>query len=220
MNLVEFLQDLSLKGVKLWCDGEKLRTGGSQAVLTSDIIAQLKQYKTQILQLLQEQPDILQVYPLSYGQKGLRFLWELASQNYTYNLSFAVRIYSQVDLAILQQAFEVLKTRHPMLQSTFPKVGQEIVRQVHQNQPLDFLEIDASSWNEDELYTNVLQTHRYPFDLETKPVMRIRWFSHSEKDHILLLTIHHIAWDGWSMSAIVKELPEIYQLELPVSYQL
>ena len=187
MNLVGFLQDISLKGVKLWCDGEKLRTGGSQGVLTPDMIAQLKQYKTQILQLLQEQPDILRVYPLSYGQRGLRFLWELAPQSYTYNLSFAVRIYSHLELAILQQTFEVLKNRHPMLRSTFPKFGQEIVRQVHQNQPLDFLEIDASSWNEDELYTKVLESHRLPFALETKPVMRIRWFTGSEKDHILLL---------------------------------
>lgn len=213
MNLVGFLQDISLKGVKLWCDGEKLRTGGSQGVLTPDMIAQLKQYKTQILQLLQEQPDILRVYPLSYGQRGLRFLWELAPQSYTYNLSFAVRIYSHLELAILQQTFEVLKNRHPMLRSTFPKFGQEIVRQVHQNQPLDFLEIDASSWNEDELYTKVLESHRLPFALETKPVMRIRWFTGSEKNHILLLTIHHIAWDGWSMSSIVKEIPEIYEAQ-------
>ena len=63
MNLVGFLQDISLKGVKLWCDGEKLRTGGSQGVLTPDMIAQLKQYKTQILQLLQYQ--LMQ--PLIYG---------------------------------------------------------------------------------------------------------------------------------------------------------
>ena len=213
MNLVEFLQDLSLKGVKLWCAGDKLRTGGSQEVLTPDVIAQLKQYKTKIVQLLREQPDLLQVYPLSYGQRGLRFLWELAPQSYTYNLSFAVRIYSPVDLAILQQTFEGLRHRHPMLQSTFPKLGQDMVRQVHHNQSLDFLEIDASSWNEDELYANVLQTHRQPFDLETKPVMRIRWFSHSPQDSILLLTIHHIAWDGWSMSSIVKELPEIYEAQ-------
>lgn len=213
MNLVEFLQDISLKGVKLWCDGEKLRTGGSQEVLTPDIIAQLKQYKSEILQLLQEQPDILQVYPLSYGQTGLRFLWEVAPQSYTYNLSFAIRIYSQVDLAIWQQVFEVLKTRHPMLRTTFPKLGQELVQKVHQNQQLDFLEIDASSWSEDELYTNVLQAHRHPFNLETKPVMRVRWFSHSQQDHILLLTIHHIAWDGWSMSSIIKEIPEIYKAQ-------
>ncbi|NEO38505.1 MAG: amino acid adenylation domain-containing protein [Moorea sp. SIOASIH] len=213
MNLVEFLQDISLKGVKLWCDGEKLRTGGSQEVLTPDVIAQLKQHKTEILQLLHEQPDILQVYPLSYGQTGLRFLWELAPQSYTYNLSFALRIYSQVDLAILQQTFEVLRTRHPMLRSTFPKLGQELVQQVHQNQSLDFLEIDASSWSEDELQAKVVEAHRHPFDLETQPVMRIRWFSHSERDHILLLTIHHIAWDGWSMSSILKELPEIYQAQ-------
>ncbi|NER93306.1 MAG: amino acid adenylation domain-containing protein [Symploca sp. SIO1B1] len=213
MNVVEFLQNLAFKGVRLWLDGENLRTGGSQEILTPDAITQLKQHKTEILQLLQEQPDLLQVYPLSYGQKGLRFLWELAPQSYTYNLSFAMRIYFPVNPVSWQQVFEELRARHSMLRSTFPKLGQELVQRVHQNQQLDFLEIDASSWSEDELYAKVIEAHRHPFDLATKPVMRIRWFSHSEQDHILLLTIHHIAWDGWSVNLIIKELPKIYQAQ-------
>ncbi|NEO48681.1 MAG: non-ribosomal peptide synthetase, partial [Moorea sp. SIO4A3] len=211
MKLVDFLQNLSLKGIRLWSDGEKLKTEGSQEILTPDIISKLKQHKTEILQLLQEQPDIWQVYPLSYGQKGLRFLWELEPHSYTYNVSFAVRIYYQVNLATWQETFEVLRKRHPMLRTTFPKLGQEFIQQIHENQQLDFLEIDASAWSEDELYTNVLKAHRYPFNLETQPVMRVRWFSVSAQDHIMLLTIHHIGLDGWSLNLITKELPEIYQ---------
>lgn len=151
MNLVEFLQDLSLKGVKLWRDGEKLRTGGSQEVLTTDIIAQLKQYKSEILELLRENPDISQVYPLSYGQKGLWFLWQLSPQSHNYNVSFSVRIYSKVDTTTWQKVFQALRERHPLLRSTFPKLGEQPIQQLHQHQELDFLEIDASSWSEEEL---------------------------------------------------------------------
>ncbi|NEP88100.1 MAG: amino acid adenylation domain-containing protein [Okeania sp. SIO2C2] len=213
MNLIEFLQDLSLKGVKLWVDEGKLRTGGSQEVLTTDVIAQLKQYKSEILQLLRENPDVSQVYPLSYGQKGLWFLWQLAPQSHNYNVSFSVRIYSKVDITIWQKVFQSLRKRHPLLRSTFPKLGEQPVQQLHQHQKLDFLQIDASSWSEEELHKKVLEAHRHPFNLETEPVMRVRWFTYSEANHIMLVTIHHMALDGWSCNLIVKELRELYQAQ-------
>ncbi|NER91290.1 non-ribosomal peptide synthetase [Moorena sp. SIO3A2] len=214
MNLIEFLQDLSIKGLKLWTDGGKLKTGGSQEVLTTDVIAQLKQYKSEILQLLKENPDRFQVHPLSYGQKGLWFLWQLSPQNHNYNVSFSVRIYSKVDITIWQQVFQALRERHPLLRSTFPKLGEQPIQQLHQHQALDLLQIDASSWSEEELNKKVVAAHRHPFNLETEPVMRVRWFTCSEQDHIMLLTIHHIALDGWSCDLITKELPQLYQAQL------
>ncbi|NEO47068.1 MAG: amino acid adenylation domain-containing protein, partial [Moorea sp. SIO4A3] len=214
MNLIKLLQDLSLKGVKLWTDEGKLRTGGSQEVLTTDVIAQLKQYKSEILQLLRENPDICQVYPLSYGQKGLWFLWQLSPQGYNYNFSFSFRIYSKVDITIWQQVFQALSERHPLLRSTFPNLGEQPIQQLHQHQKLDFLQIDASSWSEEELHKKVVAAHRHPFNLETEPVMRVRWFTCSEQNHIMLLTIHHIALDGWSCDLITKELPQLYQAQL------
>ena len=214
MNLIQLLQDLSLKGVRVWNDGGKLRTGGSQEVLTTDVMAELEQYKSEILQLLNENPDISQVHPLSYGQKGLWFLWQLSPQGHNYNVSFSVRIYSKVDITIWQQVFQALRERHPLLRSTFPKLGEQPIQQLHQHQELDFLQIDASSWSEEELNKKVVAAHRHPFNLETEPVMRVRWFTCSEQDHIMLLTIHHIALDGWSWNLIAKELPQLYQDKL------
>ena len=213
MNLIEFLQDLSLKGVKLWSDGGKLRTGGSQEVLTTDSVAQLKQYKSEILHLLKENPDICKVHPLSYVQKGLWFLWMLSPQNHNYNLSFSLRIYSLVDITIWKQVFQALRERHPLLRSTFPNLGEQPVQQLHQHQELDFLQIDASSWSEEELYQKAVEAHRHPFNLETESVMRVRWFTCSEANHIMLMTIHHIALDGWSYNLIAKELLQLYQAE-------
>ena len=214
MNLIQFVQDLSLKGVKLWSDEGKLRTGGSQEVLTTDVMAELEQYKSEILHLLNKNPDIAQVHPLSYGQKDLWFLWQLSPQSHNYNVSFSVRIYSKVDLTIWQQVFQALRERHPLLRSTFPKLGQQPIQQLHQHQDLDFLQIDASSWSEEELNKKVVAAHRYPFNLETEPVMRVRWFTCSEQDHIMLLTIHHIALDGWSCNLVATELPQLYQAQL------
>ncbi|WP_293066656.1 MULTISPECIES: non-ribosomal peptide synthetase [unclassified Moorena] len=214
MNLIIFLQYLDQKGVKLWNDGGKLRTEGSQEVLTTDVMAELEQYKSEILKLLRENPDISQVHPLSYGQKYLWFLWQLSPQGHNYNVSFSVRIYSKVDLTIWQQVFQTLRERHPLLRSTFLKLGQQPIQQLHQHQELDFLQIDASSWSEEELNKKVVEAHRHPFNLETEPVMRVRWFTCSEQDHIMLLTIHHIALDGWSWNLIAKELPQLYQAQL------
>ena len=177
-------------------------------------MAELEQYKLEILQLLNENPDISQVHPLSYGQKDLWFLWQLSPQSHNYNVSFSVRIYSKVDLTIWQKTFDALGERHSLLRSTFPKLSEQPVQQIHQHQELDFLQIDASSWSEEELYKKVVEAHRHPFNLETEPVMRVRWFTCSEANHIMLLTIHHIALDGWSRNLIATELPQLYQAKL------
>ncbi|NET54733.1 MAG: hypothetical protein F6K47_00530 [Symploca sp. SIO2E6] len=214
MSLVEFLQDLVIKRWEFWIEDEQVCFRAPELESTAVILTQLKQRKAQILELLQEQSEILEVYPLSYGAKGLWFLWQLAPQSYNYNVSVALRIYSQVDIRSWQQAFQSLKQRHPMLRSTFPKVGEQPIQQVHQNQPLDFLQIDAATWSEDQLHEKVQEAHQHPFDITTEPVMRVRWFTRSEQDHIMLVTIQHIAWDGWSRNLIVKELPQLYQAQV------
>ncbi|NEO70811.1 non-ribosomal peptide synthetase, partial [Moorena sp. SIO3H5] len=213
MNLLEFLQDLVIKGWKLWNEGNRLRYCAPNEESTALVLAQLKQHKAEILQLLRVRPDILNVSPLSYGQKSLLFLWQLAPLSHAYNRSFPARIYSVVDIPAMEKALRVLRERHPILRTTFPKLRSEPIQQVHDNQELDFLLLDASSWSEDELKAKVVEAHQLPFDLERGPVMRVRWFTRSNFEHILLLTIHHIACDGWSIDLLIQELEKLYQAE-------
>jgi hypothetical protein len=140
-------------------------------------------------------------------------LWQLALNSYAYNVSFATRVLSQTNVIVWRQAFETLKERHPILRSTFPKQGKKPIQQVHQNQELDFLQIDAATWGEDKLYKRVLEAHQQPFDLEQGPVIRVRWFTRSEQEHIMLLTAHHITCDGCSIEIIAGELLKIYQAQ-------
>ncbi|NEQ64891.1 MAG: amino acid adenylation domain-containing protein [Symploca sp. SIO2D2] len=213
MNLVNFLQELSLKGWQLWTEGERLRYRAPEEKITSSVLAQLKQHKAQILQLLCDHPDVLNVYPLSYGQQALYFLWRLAPESYAYNAAFAFRISSMVDISAMKKAFEALIERHPILRTTFPQRGGEPICQVHQNQELDFWQIDASGWNEDELKAKLIEGHQQHFDLEREPVMRVRWFTLSNQEHVLSLTLHHIACDGWSVDLLLQELPQLYQAQ-------
>ncbi|NEO77839.1 condensation domain-containing protein, partial [Moorena sp. SIO4G3] len=221
MNIVEFLQNLKIKGWQLWSNGEKIGYRAPNEGSTKLVLSQIKQHKTEILQLLKTQPDILEVYPLSYSQQAMWFLWQLAPESCVYNISFTLRIASLVNVRDWRQAFQGLKERHPMLSSTFPKLGQKPIQQVHKHQELDFLQVDAATWSKDELDRRLVEAHQHPFDIERSPVIRIRWFTCSDQEHILLLTIHHIAADGWSLDLIFKELPVLYQaqkasVELPL----
>ncbi|AOX02680.1 hypothetical protein BJP34_27455 [Moorena producens PAL-8-15-08-1] len=213
MNLVEFLQELSCQGVKFWIEGEKLRSGGFQDVVTPTVIAKLKQHKAEIIQLLRDRPDILNVHPLSYGQKALWFLWEFEPLSAAYNQVFSTRICDYIDLKKLRSAFEELLERHPGLRSTFPKLGAQPIQQVHQDKKVDFQLLDARAMSEAELYSSVIRESQRPFDLEKQPVIGIRLFTISQQEHILLLTIHHIATDGWSLDIILHELPKLYQAQ-------
>ena len=213
MNLVEFLQDLIIKDWKFWIDGDRLSYRAPKQESISEVLTQLKQQKSEIIQLLRQRPDIFNVHPLSHGQKALWFLWQLAPQSSAYNQVFSTRICSELNIINLRLAFEKLIERHSCLQSTFPKLGEEPIQQIHQNLEVDFQQIDASIWSETELYSRVSHESQYPFDLENEPVMRVRLFTCSQQKHILLLAIHHIATDGWSLDIILQELAQLYQAE-------
>ncbi|MGK7875560.1 MAG: amino acid adenylation domain-containing protein [Xenococcaceae cyanobacterium] len=210
MILAEFLQEISIKGWKLWSENGRLRYRAPNNEATASILKQLKQDKIEILKLLQEQPNLLEVYPLSCGQQALWLLWQLAPDSPAYNVAFNCCIRSDVDVAALQKGFQVLMSRHPILRSTFPKLGTEPIQQVNPERELDFQQIDATDWNEEELKRQVVAAYQSPFNLERGPVMRVRLFTRSAREHVLLLVIHHIVGEGWSIGILLTELKVLY----------
>ncbi|MCC5624541.1 condensation domain-containing protein, partial [Nostoc sp. CHAB 5715] len=149
-------------------------------------------------------------YPLSSGQQALWFLYQSNQQSAAYNTAFPVRIRSHVDVPALRSAFQKLIDRHPCLRTTFGMRDGEAVQEVHGYQEVCFEEIDATSQTEDELNSRVKEAYERPFDLKRGPVLRVSLFIRSEFDRILLLTIHHIVSDGWSLWMLLKELRVLY----------
>jgi len=179
MNLIEFLQNLVIKGWKFWSEDNQLRYRAPKEESVALVLEQLKQHKTEILELLRDRPDILNVHSLSYGQRALWFLWQLAPESHAYNVSFATYICSVVDIKAMEKAFGSIMERHPILRTNYPKRESGPIQQLNHFQELNFLQIDASTWSEDKLKAEVFETHKLPLDIEEGAVMRVRWFTRS-----------------------------------------
>jgi amino acid adenylation domain-containing protein len=154
--------------------------------------------------------DGVRYYPLSHGQLALLYLHQLAPESAAYNIARAVRIEGQLDPASLRRTFAMLVQRHPALRTVFPSVTGEPMQAVHPAQELDFQEIETQSWAGTELDKFLLEESHRPFDLANGPLLRVRLLRTGAEGWILLVTVHHIAADFWSLAVLWRELVTLY----------
>jgi len=168
---------------------------------------------------------------LSHAQQRMWFLWQFDPQSPAYNLPVSVCLNGPFDLAALEQAFALLVQRHESLRTTFAQDGEQAVQRVAETGVVDIGVHDLSGHSDPwpaaraEMAREALQ----PFDLQTGPLFRVRVLRLGEQQHVLLLTLHHIITDGWSMGVLVDECLGYYdalasgrslQVEaLPVQYR-
>jgi amino acid adenylation domain-containing protein len=148
-------------------------------------------------------------WPLSPGQRALWFVQKLAKESPAFNVIFAAKILSPVDLAALRTAFRGLVARHPPLRATFPMKDGEPIARIEKELEIPFDVVDAARWSEPELVNELRAESERPFDLAS-PSMRVRFYSH-EPHPFLVATFHHIVMDGWSLWLFLSELSELYQ---------
>ncbi len=183
---------------------------------TSQRIADLSSGEKRALlaQLLRKQASGAKLfYPLSYNQQGIWFLYQLAPESTVYNVNFAARISTEVDVAALRRALQTLVDRHPSLRTTFPAQTGKPLQQVHEHLKVHFEEVDGSTWSGDELKARLLEEAYRPFDLERGPLLRVSLIMRSAEEHILLMVVHHIVIDFWSLAVLLNELGVLYPAE-------
>ncbi|RON47134.1 non-ribosomal peptide synthetase [Pseudomonas frederiksbergensis] len=151
---------------------------------------------------------------LSYAQQRMWFLWHLDPQSGAYNLPAAVRLTGRLNQAALEQAFASLIERHETLRTVFQQQPDDSLLQVSVQQPLDIERIDLSACSPAERESRVAeaaeQQSLIPFDLAQGPLLRVRLLRLDEQEHVLLLTLHHIVSDGWSMNVLIDEFCRFY----------
>ncbi|MGB3404755.1 MAG: HAD-IIIC family phosphatase [Microcoleaceae cyanobacterium] len=153
------------------------------------------------------------LHPLSYKQRSMWFLNQLAPESEVYNTLFSARIVSEVDVPALQRAFQTIINRHQILRTSYTINNGEPVQEIHNYRDINFTQIDASNLNKEELKQCVTKASQYRFNLEKEAVIRVNLFTHSATESILLLIIHHIATDFWSRELILDELQLFYTIE-------
>ncbi|MEM8531240.1 MAG: amino acid adenylation domain-containing protein [Chloroflexota bacterium] len=153
-------------------------------------------------------------YRLSHGQQALWFLHQLVPQAATYNLAYALRITSTVDVRSMRRAFEQIVERHPTLRTTVTDVHGYPTQQVHPQQDLWFREEYLPTTDETILHQRLAEEANRPFDLTCDALLRIYLFSQSDQEHVLLLVAHHIVVDFWSLAILTREFGTFYAAEL------
>ena len=149
------------------------------------------------------------LFPLSYGQRGLYFLHHAAPTSNAYQIVIPLRITSAVDVAALRRAFEQLTLRHSSLRSTFQIQGNAPVQHIHPQAMLYFRHEEGIECAE-ELAQRVAEEAKRPIDLANGPILRVFLFSQHAQEHVLLLVTHHIAVDFWSLVILAQDLGAMY----------
>jgi amino acid adenylation domain-containing protein len=166
-----------------------------------------------LARLLQEKIGRSGTFPLSVGQRGLWFLYQMDRDSAAYNASFPGRIRSPLDLPAFRRALQTLVDRHPSLRTTFEEKDGQLLQRVHETMEPVFEVVDAAGWDEAELNRRVEAEAHRPFDLERGPLVRVHLFSRAPDDHVFLLSVHHIIGDFWSLVVLVAEMQILYPAE-------
>jgi non-ribosomal peptide synthetase component F/thioesterase domain-containing protein len=152
--------------------------------------------------------------PLSYAQQRLWFLDQLTPGSAAYNLPFAMKINEKIDLEALRLSLRQVIGRHEALRTTFVIQNGIPVQIIASEFELPLEEINLSSLpypeRESEARRLVAEEAGQAFDLLKGPLIRIKLLRLDEEDYVLLLTMHHIVSDGWSIGIMVREFGQFY----------
>ncbi|MBD2410524.1 non-ribosomal peptide synthetase [Nostoc calcicola FACHB-389] len=170
--------------------------------------------------------------PLSFAQKRLWFLEQLERGSYTYNMPAAVYLNGRLDIDALEQTFKELLRRQEVLRTSFKKVNGNPVQIIASSVPISVPIIDLSEISAEKQFVTVqqsiLEEAQRPFDLTKSPLLRVNLLRLAEESYVLVLVMHHIISDGWSIGVLIRELSALYAAfskkeplsltELPIQY--
>jgi hypothetical protein len=154
------------------------------------------------------------ILPLSFAQQRLWFLHQLTPGVAAYNVSAAARLSGPLDAVALAASLAEIARRHESLRTTFVAIegqpAQIVVPQLAFRLPLVDLTSLPGAAREAEAQRLAVAEAQTPFDLAQGPLLRATLLRLEKRRHLLLLTVHHIVSDGWSMGVFVQEMITLY----------
>ncbi|MGH3930741.1 MAG: amino acid adenylation domain-containing protein, partial [Pseudonocardiaceae bacterium] len=153
-----------------------------------------------------ERPDVM---PLSYAQRRLWFLHQMEGTSATYNIPLAFRLSGKLDCPALRAALGDVIARHESLRTVYPQVDGvpcQVVVDIDAICP----RLPVTPTSETELSEVLAEAARYGFDLAVEPPVRAELFALTPEKHVLLVLVHHIAGDGWSLGPLSADLAAAY----------
>ena len=153
-------------------------------------------------------------FPLSFAQQRLWFLDQLAPNLPFYNVLLALQLHGRLQQSALELALGEIITRHETLRTTFQMIDGQPAQIIapHLTLPLHFISLRPQPTSQREQAAMILaqEEAETPFDLVQGPLIRILLLQLEEENHFLIINIHHIISDGWSMGVLFRELIALY----------
>ena len=226
-TLSEFLAHLQSLDVRLSLDGDRLACSAPKGALNAEVKTELQRRKTEIVDFLRSAaisdtftaPPLVPLghnedLPLSFSQQRLWFLDRMAPGNPIYNIPGSIRLKGTLDRNALEQSLHEIVRRHESLRTAFREIDgtpRGIV------EPADAWRMDTTSLlhvpdsdREAELARLSIVEAQRPFDLTQGSLFRATLFVLGHDEHCLVIVMHHIASDGWSLGVCLQELSILY----------
>lgn len=242
---LEFLSYLRNLNVKLSAEGDRLRYSAPTGVMTSDLLDELAARKTEILQFLKDaclatRPQPLAIkriprdgeLPPSFAQARLWLLNQLESGGVAYNIPSLFRLKGNFNQAAFEQSLSEIVRRHEVLRTYYLAVDGRPVQKIAPPGLFRIPVVDLQALPETvrakEAARLAFVDAKQPFDLAKAPLMRATLLKLAPEEQILLLNIHHIAFDVWSFGVLTQEMSALYKAflngkpsplpDLPIQY--
>ncbi|MEN3328617.1 MAG: hypothetical protein V7638_3424, partial [Acidobacteriota bacterium] len=152
--------------------------------------------------------------PLSFGQQRLWFVDQLQSGTAAYNVPLAMRLTGPLNVSALEQSFTEIVHRHESLRTCFPERDGQPVQLVNPAEPFTIPFSDLTALPVSEREATAIEMAQVemnqPFTLSTGPLLRVKLLRLSDSEHIVVVTMHHIISDGWSMNNLIEEMGALY----------
>ncbi|MDY6900225.1 MAG: condensation domain-containing protein, partial [Cyanobacteriota bacterium] len=170
--------------------------------------------------------------PLSFSQQQMWFLNQFEPGNPAYNRPTNISLTGTINVAVLEKSLNEIIRRHEILRTSFEEINGKPFQKINPNTTLSLPIVELSHLNSEnkeiEVQKIAIEQAQQKFDLSQAPLLKAKLVRLHEQEHILLLTMHHIAFDGWSMGVLLKDLAAIYEAfltgktsslpELPIQY--
>ena len=219
MSCVELLLELRNRGARVWLEDERLRVAAPQGVLSDEIRHELKQHRNELIEWLKRQSATprpgLRRYGrggrqrLSYAQQRLWFLYRMEGASATYNIPLALRLTGEPDERALEAGLNDVVERHEALRTVFPEEEGVPYQRVLSGEAAR-VQLRVKRVEESELKEKLAEAAGVKMALERELPLRAWLFEIKEQEHVLLLVLHHIAGDGWSLAPLARDLGEAY----------
>ncbi|MEH1902755.1 MAG: amino acid adenylation domain-containing protein [Nostoc sp.] len=217
----EFLRHLKRLDIYISLADGRLHCNAPKGALTPEIKTQLANRKADIVTWLQQnqiQPlcpvKRTENLPLSFAQARLWFLEQLDTGNTAYSVPNAYQLTGNLNIAALEQTITELLRRHEVLRTNLQAVNGAPVQVIHSPQKITLPIINLEGLTTDEQAIEVKfllnKDASKPFDLAHEPLLRLTLVHLDAQTHVLLLNMHHIIFDAWSMGILMQELSVLY----------